>query len=249
MRPLRTCDFCGSDAVGTFEIVPHELDPTDAEQRRVVLCEGCSERLEGLLEPLLDRLGAEASKSTTTGSPDATGTPTDETSTEAPSDDPSTAFVPAETATEPVPDTVDAADRSGSEITGEAEAIDRSGSEITVRRDQPDRDPETNRFGDADRDPNAARSGADGNPDTEESGDGEAADADRPSAGDRHRPPAAYNNVIRLLRNREFPMERTAVESLAAGAYDLESHEVDAILEYAIETDDLAADGPLLRRS
>jgi len=43
MRALRNCDFCADDAVGAFEIVPPELEPTEAEQRRVVCCSDCSE--------------------------------------------------------------------------------------------------------------------------------------------------------------------------------------------------------------
>ncbi len=58
MRALRRCDFCGADAVGTFEIVPPELEPSEDEQRRVVLCTDCRNRLETLLEPLLVYAGA-----------------------------------------------------------------------------------------------------------------------------------------------------------------------------------------------
>jgi len=60
--------------------------------------------------------------------------------------------------------------------------------------------------------------------------------------------PRAYNKVIRLLRNREFPMERDAVETLAASAYDLESHEAEAIVDHAIEHDELLEDGRQLRQ-
>ncbi|RLM91005.1 hypothetical protein D3D02_04405 [Halobellus sp. Atlit-38R] len=57
MRQLRTCDFCGDDAAGVYEVLPPELSPTEAEQRRVVLCADCLETLEGVLDPLLARLG------------------------------------------------------------------------------------------------------------------------------------------------------------------------------------------------
>jgi hypothetical protein len=59
MRQLRTCDFCGDDAAGVYEVLPPELSPTEAEQRRVVLCENCLSTLEGVVDPLLDRLGVD----------------------------------------------------------------------------------------------------------------------------------------------------------------------------------------------
>ncbi|MFC7135895.1 hypothetical protein [Halobaculum litoreum] len=57
MREL-DCDFCGEPAAGAYEVLPTELDPTPDEQVRVVLCAGCRETLDGVLTPLLDRLGA-----------------------------------------------------------------------------------------------------------------------------------------------------------------------------------------------
>ncbi|MFC7069930.1 hypothetical protein [Halobaculum lipolyticum] len=57
MRAL-DCDFCGGTAAGAYEVVPDELDPGPDEQVRVVLCDGCRETLDGVLAPLLDRLGA-----------------------------------------------------------------------------------------------------------------------------------------------------------------------------------------------
>lgn len=58
MRELRTCDFCGTDDASMFEILPPELEPTEAEQRRVLLCGDCKVLLAELLEPLFDRIDA-----------------------------------------------------------------------------------------------------------------------------------------------------------------------------------------------
>lgn len=63
MRELRSCDFCDGDALGTFEVIPDELSPTETEQRRVVLCRDCRETLETVLEPFLARLGGESADS------------------------------------------------------------------------------------------------------------------------------------------------------------------------------------------
>ncbi|WP_348613427.1 hypothetical protein [Halobaculum rarum] len=57
MREL-DCDFCGATAAGAYEVLPADLDPASDEQMRVVLCDSCRETLDGVLAPLLDRLGA-----------------------------------------------------------------------------------------------------------------------------------------------------------------------------------------------
>lgn len=53
MRALSSCDFCGDDAAGTFEVVPDEFLQTAADQRRIALCEHCRTTLEDVLEPFL----------------------------------------------------------------------------------------------------------------------------------------------------------------------------------------------------
>jgi len=46
--------------------------------------------------------------------------------------------------------------------------------------------------------------------------------------------PPHYRRAMRMLSNREFPLARSEVESMLAGAYDLERHEVDAALKHAV---------------
>ncbi|GGL48100.1 hypothetical protein [Halocalculus aciditolerans] len=58
MHQVRSCDFCGADAVGVFESMPPELDPSEDEQRRYALCASCRDELRGLLEPFIARLQA-----------------------------------------------------------------------------------------------------------------------------------------------------------------------------------------------
>lgn len=78
-----------------------------------------------------------------------------------------------------------------------------------------------------------------------ESPAGEAARED--TAGED--PPPNYRQAMRLLSNREFPMERHDVEGLLAGAYELENEEVAAILAYATEAGRLEDDDGTLRRA
>ncbi|WIV67087.1 hypothetical protein [Natrialbaceae archaeon AArc-T1-2] len=202
MHPLRSCDFCDADAVGTFELLPPELEPSEDEQRRVVLCADCKPRLEALLEPLLARAGA--------GSEDGGGDGDE-----------------------------DGRDRSNADIddrTGESDAItlenDRS-HVVPIEGDESD----SNDAGTDDVDP----VGDDGD-------DADAEDAgDDPSNGS-DRPPNAYGKALRLLRNRELPMDRREFESLAAGAYDLGDHEAESIVDHALERGELVQDGTRLRR-
>ena len=62
-------------------------------------------------------------------------------------------------------------------------------------------------------------------------------------------PPPNYRQAMRLLSNREFPMERYDVEELLAGAYELENEEVAAVLAYAAESGRLEDDDGTLRRA
>lgn len=268
MRALQRCDFCGDEAVGTFEIVPHELEPTDAEQRRVLLCPDCETRLEGLLEPLLDRLGVEEPTTgdrvgSSAGRTDAaserendtTGGRTGDSLRTDDSDDGGTAD-----------DTTDSDDGGTGDATDPAvKTTDSVGETDDAEADEPgsdgSTDPETDGDGDTDLDDDGDSETVafDESPDPSDESDGPANESTGPDA-DEHgddeggnaaadpRPPSGYNRVMRLLRNRELPMDRTDAESLVAGAYDLEGHEVDAIIEFAVRTGELEEDGEQLVR-
>lgn len=58
MRELSTCDFCGDDAAGVYEVIPEEIEAPDAT-RRLALCQDCRDTLDGVITPLLDRLSGE----------------------------------------------------------------------------------------------------------------------------------------------------------------------------------------------
>lgn len=285
MRALRSCDFCDAAAVGTFEVVPPELEPTDAEQRRVVLCDDCSRRLETLLEPLLDRLGADGTGgngadaaeagSAVAITDDSTSTRTrpsgsnatvsdaaddDSGATDRPTADPTDADGPGAgrddgRSIEGITVQHDAStggtdrerDSGGSRTEPSASGSDAAAAEPrtdetsadTTTADTEAGDPAATDTTDADRDGD----------ETSADRDGDADETATAMAAAQDRTPKAYAKVVRLLRNREFPMERDAVETLAAGAYDLEGHEVEAIVDRAIEKGEFAEDGRLLRRA
>ncbi|MFP8954639.1 hypothetical protein ACLI4Z_16980 [Natrialbaceae archaeon A-arb3/5] len=254
MRALRNCDFCDAEAVGAFEIVPPELDPTEAEQRRVVLCRDCQTRLESLLEPLLARAGVTAESDDT----DPESAPSSASSS-ASSDDPSSGTVDPET---PQPTTGIAF----GDDDGASEADDVTDSDHSMPGDGDDSSSLLGSASGSDEaetssvDETAAEAEATGDDKSGESSDqpvsaGESSDStesDTASSADSvsaTRPPQAYAKTIRLLRNREFPMERDDVEELAAGAYDLEPSTATAIVDHALENDEFTERGGTLHRA
>lgn len=72
--------------------------------------------------------------------------------------------------------------------------------------------------------------------------------ADEPSDASQEVPPN-YRKAMRLLSNREFPMERYDVEELLGGAYAMENEEIAAVLAYAEESGRLEEEDGTLRRA
>ncbi|WP_435359100.1 hypothetical protein [Haloarchaeobius sp. DFWS5] len=81
--------------------------------------------------------------------------------------------------------------------------------------------------------------GAEANRESEAAEQSDAASAPMPS-------PRTYNKVMRLLQNRDFPIERAEIEEVAVGAYDVDPDECRAIVDAAIEKGLVAQDGPKL---
>ncbi|WP_159901671.1 hypothetical protein [Salinirussus salinus] len=57
-----------------------------------------------------------------------------------------------------------------------------------------------------------------------------------------------YNKVMRLLQNREFPVDRAEIETVAASAYELSESECAAVIDLAVDRGLIAErDGQLVR--
>ena len=259
MRQLRTCDFCGDDAAGVYEVLPPELSPTEAEQRRVVLCTDCLETLEGVLDPLLARLGVGRSDEDTPDRPvtPAASSGAADSPESAPGQGPQSGADTADSS-----DTADTDAASGSEADGDTASVtetdpgsddaswedveptplgdDESASSMpdAATNGTADPDAEANADSDADIDADVV-SPTERSPDTATASDSSATDEE----------PEEFRTVMRLLGNREFPVPRAEVVELAAGAYDLEESHVERILDYAIERDLLTDDGGTLRKA
>ncbi|WP_396611184.1 hypothetical protein ACH9L7_13335 [Haloferax sp. S1W] len=228
MHELRTCDFCGADAVGVFEMLPPAFTPAP-DQRRIVLCEGCRETLTDAVEPLLARLDADASVNVADDAPSETGASvTTDSGPEGSGHDvaPVDAAV-AEPDPEPaVPtdhDSFDAAEVNEDDATeAESDGDDTTESDDETTATETESDETTT-----------------DEPLTEET-----------SNGDELRPePPKFRKVIRILQNREFPVERSEVEALASNAYDLDDAQVADIFDYAVERGLLEDDNGLLRKA
>ncbi|WP_254532143.1 hypothetical protein [Natrinema gelatinilyticum] len=247
MRELRSCDFCGADAAGTFEIVPPVLEPTEAEQRRVVLCPDCRERLEALIEPLIARAGVDVDvesrtegrqgESTENGSNEKTGAvvATANESTEKRRRTPSSNA----TGSEPTGST-------GSEVETNSDSGTESSAETVLEDGITFERTECDSVTVDECEPGSG--GTTGSRTESSADDGVDSSASTAAVGPSNPTPGAYSKVVRLLRNRHFPMQRSAVEELAAGAYDLEGHEVEAIIDHAVETGEFVEEREMLVR-
>ncbi|MFB6250630.1 MAG: hypothetical protein ABEI27_02905 [Halobellus sp.] len=260
MRQLRTCDFCDGEAAGVYEVVPPELSPTEAEQRRVVLCDDCLDTLETVLTPLLSRLGVEQhagehqpeSEAAPTGGSVGSESDVDPTDSFA-DDDPRGTSISEGTGRMPDVGSGNESDRQASE---EWEGPDDgSHAESGGQSDEPGEPPSgrprsttdepagigggesgDTTPGSADREGDVAPSGEETDTPVPEDG---ASDADEPED---------FRTVMRLLGNREFPVERHELVELATSAYELEAGHVDEIIAYAVERDLLEDDGEKLYR-
>lgn len=207
MRALRNCDFCGDQAVGTFEIIPDELDPTEAERRRVVLCDSCKDTLQTLIEPLIERAGrnADRQRSPENGESSATGDETD-------------------TGEDRTNDLIESSSDEDGSLLGETDDASPEGSAPE------DSDPEGT-------EDDGERSSDESDASSQTAQSSESVKNDRPDN---------YGQVLRLLRNREFPMTREEVVAIATSAYQLDARNVEAIIDEAIDRGEFAeADGRL----
>lgn len=82
----------------------------------------------------------------------------------------------------------------------------------------------------------------------EESSDGTDDQSGDQSVGGSPDAPPNYRRAMRMLETRQFPLDRTEVESLLANAYELETHELEAVLGHAVETGKLVEEDGQFRK-
>jgi hypothetical protein len=259
MADFEACYFCGAgpDAtLATHGVVPAALSPSEDVQRSVTLCPDCREKLVAVLEPVV------AAASDDAGPPSGRPAPED-----AGLDDqgaPSSGAGPAERA-------ASGGDPTGETTTDDAEAGGERTRSVDVSEDDAEEGVTIARPDD--RDPVAGDDAAGANPDeaddevamnrtsptdegatTDSPGpargpsapaDASADDGDELTGGD----PEAYRKVVRLLQNREFPVQREDIVEVAAGAYDLSPGEVDGTLTTMVQKGLVTEEDGTLRRA
>jgi hypothetical protein len=231
---LRSCYFCGRTGEGldAYPVVPERLaaEAAPADPARVVLCPDCRSKLRRVLEIALADARDPDPGGATPGADGGGG------------GGPEVTFDAA---------TAEDGDGASDDESDGDPAPDRA----AVPTDDEDETTRAGADGEGDGDPDTTRAGADGEGDAaratddatdEDEGDGERS-TDAPGLGAGAGGP--YRKALRLLQNREFPMERAALVEVMSSAYDLDAAECERIVEFAIERGALVDDGGTLRRA
>jgi len=231
MADFETCYFCGAGpdtALDSYGVVPAALSPGEDGQRSVTLCPDCREKLVAVLEPVVEAAeGADPPDGTAAGAAPDRADRSGGAAPDGPGDD---AGAGGATGAGP-------GDGDGAAGEGRGRSVDADDGVTIARPD--DSDPVADDADDADDDEDAVAmnrtSPTDDGVPTESPGpargpsapaDASADDGEELTGGD----PEAYRKVVRLLQNREFPVQRDDVVELAAGAYGLSPGEVDGAL-------------------
>lgn len=240
MADLRSCYFCGTGPDGSLEsygVVPSALDPSQDEQRSVVLCPDCRGKLTALLRPVVDAAGSPARSSA--GSPGSGGL--------SPADDEVTGLAESggDGGSDPAEQTTSAGDSAANAggSAGDSAADERDGT-----GEPSDRSVSFDESSEGGGEPSGSDSGLAASSDGSDGGTPESRPRD-PSAealmGDDNE---AYRKVIRLLQNREFPIRRAEIEDLATNAYQLAPGECSDAIDAIVQKGLLVEEEGTLRR-
>jgi len=261
MEQLSSCYFCGAalDAqIEPYQVIPPQLDPDSGRQRAVSLCPSCRQKLANVVETVVGATDAEAASAVDDvtpvepeepllDEPEADASDSETTDADRTDDDAETA-AEAESAASRDPDnrgeSIERADSGQSTAGTERQtetATGRPGDRSTQSDPlSSDRSDETDE-GQSATHANPAGQSRD---DTDQSAATETSTASDESATDDAEPSSddgpsltalEYNKVMRLLQNREFPVERAEIHEIATSAYQVSDREFDAIIDAAIE--------------
>ncbi|WP_276272652.1 hypothetical protein [Haloarcula litorea] len=217
MDRLSSCYFCGAalDAsLSEYPVVPSDLGPTDDEQRTVVLCPTCRRKVGSIVEPIVATLRADDAP--------------------AANDDDQSGLID-ESGLDPQPDPDAVGDANE---TAEGDLLDGGDGEPSDDGSLLGGDPDDERASTA---TDAGRAGADDEP----AGGSDDADEGRTQASSDDDPALTrleYNKVMRLLQNRQLPVERAEIRDVATSAYEISPREFDAVIDAAVERDLIAED-------
>ena len=262
MPDLSACYFCG--AAADAQVREYDVVPDDSLRSTATLCPGCREKLETVLSPVVR--GAQPSDEPVDVRLDAieAGDADAAASTlEVESEDILAAADRSRDAADAAPTSSEGSSASDE---GDAPAASSDAADETASTDGTDADPLAGSAGDSatdgiafgDESDASASSGADAEPESEPTGaestasgsDAASASASTGGAGsDVERPDAdTYNRVVRLLQNREFPVNRSEFSDLASSAYDVPGDECAQVIDYAIQRGELVEESGMLKK-
>jgi len=234
MPQLSACYFCGTaldDPVDDYPIAPESLRADDTDPTTVTLCASCHEKLDAVVAELGDAFRTAQSGSPTVDAPadaddllvDPDTEPT--ASAASPGTDADGNAVPDprqtdETATEPGPEEQSTTHSEPETSESTTAALDTGAAGDSTAADD---------AGDSDT-PDAA--------DADDADDGERAVVE----GKHDISALEYNKVMRLLQNREFPVDREEIEVVAANAYQVGRADCAKVIDVAVDRGLIAED-------
>jgi hypothetical protein len=237
MDQLSSCYFCGGalDAsLSEYPIIPKSLDPEAEKQGTVVLCSTCREKLATIVEPAVEAAKADARE---TVEPATDAGPAEPTGPSGGSETPTGNEGPVDSVIEPADDGSLLGD-DGASAAKRSQADRQSGAGSTSGSDGTARDSAAPSDERTVEPSGGSDEGADGG------------DADAGENGDGSGPSLTkleYNKVMRLLQNREMPVDRAEIREVAVNAYDIDGEQFDAIIDAAVDRDLIGqADGQLV---
>ncbi|MDG5777173.1 hypothetical protein VB773_12315 [Haloarculaceae archaeon H-GB2-1] len=241
MDRLSSCYFCGSaldESLTEYPVIPPSVDP-DADGT-VVLCQGCARKLDTIVERVVTAVERDDSATADTSPADNSEADAGTRRRDPPRLDDAPDLGPVGEHDSGQRRERDAEyDARSTESRGQRAGESRRGRSSTARREteQTDRgQPESERPA---RAPEEA-GGTEESLDREDQGetDGSAATEDEQSMT-----ALEYNRVMRLVQNREFPIDRAEIETVAASAYELSRQDCARVIDAAIDRGLLAEDG------
>ena len=257
MDRLSSCYFCGDalDAsLDEYPVVPASIAPGPGDRRSIVLCQSCKRKLDPVVEAVVDAVDAadgpvEFAHDSEDDDAVSTGddTSTDDDASAGASDIGST-LGDDDDLLRPVGsedgDGREEAETGGMEF---GRSVGESGAGEEVETDTDDR----NESSDDDRSTGERKytsgqraGGQPTDPGDEEAGDDEAEDEPDPAVTMTR---LENTNVMRLLRNREFPVERDDFVTVASSAYEISPRKCEKAIQLAIKHDLIREDeGQLL---
>jgi len=237
MDRLSSCYFCGDafDAsLDEYPVVPDALRPTEESTQSVVLCRGCHRKLSGIVESLVaaaETGGSTAQDIESGDGDDRTQGPTADTATEI------EATLGDDEVLAPLVD--DSADADGNEDT------DTDEDDVTDPEAADSADEFQPKGTDSEREDDATEDSEAESETVDDSGVGTEGKAEEQAEQDVHQTVTRLENskVMRLLQNREFPVDREGFVNVAANAYEVSEDDCETIIDLAIKHDLIAKDG------